>query len=187
MENLRYLTSEQALQDAASFIEYFKQKHGLAKNKWIVFGGSYAGSLAAWLRLKYPHLVAGAIASSAPVQAVLNFDTYFKVVNTVIGPKCSGEIRTAMKKLSSLLQTKDGWRKIDKLFNLCQPLDGNNKMDVFNLVAIIAGRFAGAVQYNKQVCGYFKLTVATPCRDLVGRLGTQMCVFWLWTVKTFPK
>lgn len=31
------------------------------------------GNLAAWLRLKYPDLVSGAISSSAPIQAIANF------------------------------------------------------------------------------------------------------------------
>lgn len=40
MANLKYLTSEQALADTASFIEFFKRKQNLGDNhKWIVFGG----------------------------------------------------------------------------------------------------------------------------------------------------
>ena len=72
--NLKYLSSAQALADLANFIESMIKEYGLtSSNKWIVFGGSYSGALAAWFRLKYPHLVYGAVASSGPVLAQVNF------------------------------------------------------------------------------------------------------------------
>jgi len=69
---LKYLSSQQALADAAYFRNYLVEKLNLSPNaKWVVFGGSYSGNLAAWFRLKYPHLVVGAIATSGPVKAQL--------------------------------------------------------------------------------------------------------------------
>ncbi|MGL5743228.1 MAG: S28 family serine protease [Legionella sp.] len=67
-KNLHYLTTEAALDDLAYFQRLLKNEknwHG----KWIAFGGSYPGSLSAYYRLKFPYLVAGALASSAPVMA----------------------------------------------------------------------------------------------------------------------
>ena len=78
VKNLVYLSSEQALADIAYFIEGMHKTHNLPKNaKWIVFGGSYAGSLAAWMRLKYPHLVHGAMSASGPLLAKIDFQGNF--------------------------------------------------------------------------------------------------------------
>lgn len=41
--NLKYLTSEQALADAAVFIQSINKKEKIQHPKWVVFGGSYPG------------------------------------------------------------------------------------------------------------------------------------------------
>jgi pimeloyl-ACP methyl ester carboxylesterase len=69
----------QALADAAAFITDLKSRLG-EETKFVTFGGSYSGALSGWFRLKYPHLAVGAVATSAPVLAQLNFVAYHEVV-----------------------------------------------------------------------------------------------------------
>ena len=52
-----------------------------ADSFWFVFGGSYAGALSAWFRLKFPHLTCGSLASSGVVLAVYNFTDFDKQVS----------------------------------------------------------------------------------------------------------
>ena len=75
LENMRLLNSEQALKDLAYFTEQvISQKlHKVANNPWIAIGGSYPGALSAWYRYKYPHLTIGAVASSAVINAIVDF------------------------------------------------------------------------------------------------------------------
>lgn len=75
VENMRLLNSEQALKDLAYFTEQVvsQKLHKVDKNPWIAIGGSYPGALSAWYRYKYPHLTIGAIASSAVINAIVDF------------------------------------------------------------------------------------------------------------------
>jgi hypothetical protein len=78
--NLVYLNSEQALADLAEFIINIKIKYKISSTaKWVAFGGSYPGSLAAWLRMKYPHLIHIAVSSSGPLLAKIDFKGILKM------------------------------------------------------------------------------------------------------------
>jgi serine protease 16 len=54
---MQYLNVDQALADVAYFIDNRKFQMNISNSKVIVFGGSYAGNMAAWIRTKYPHLI----------------------------------------------------------------------------------------------------------------------------------
>lgn len=89
-----YLTSEQALADYAQLLV---DRINLNQRPVIAFGGSYGGMLAAWFRMKYPHLVTGAIAASAPILQFVTdcnrFNTIVSSVFTVDQGNCSKNIR----------------------------------------------------------------------------------------------
>lgn len=75
-ENLRYLNSEQALEDIAQFHSVITEKFSLtANNKWVTWGGSYPGMMAALSRLRFPNLIHASISSSSPLQAQVKQDT----------------------------------------------------------------------------------------------------------------
>ena len=89
--NLVYLSSRQALADVSTLKQVITAQYKLTdKIKWISFGGSYSGALSAWLRLKYPDVVDGAVATSAPVLAKFNFFEYLEVVGKSLGSSQAG-------------------------------------------------------------------------------------------------
>ncbi|PVD19043.1 hypothetical protein C0Q70_21602 [Pomacea canaliculata] len=152
VENLGYLTSEQALADLANFITFAQVKYNLPDNKWIAIGGSYSGALAAWFRLKYPHLVQGAVATSAPVFAQLNFLEYMSVVQDSLAmssSSCVSNIQQATQQLEKLLSDETGRQQLRKMFNLCDDINIANSDDIANLYSVLAGNFEDVVQYNK--------------------------------------
>ncbi|XP_013419073.1 putative serine protease K12H4.7 [Lingula anatina] len=154
VDNLRYLNSEQALADLAHFREYMGRKMNLTNAKWITFGGSYPGSLSAWFRLKYPHLVHAAVATSAPMFALLNFKDYLSVVRdaldtTATGTMCNKLIGVAVDAVSQAIKTDQGKKMMKEKFRLCDNLDGASPNDIANLFSTLAGNFEGVVQYNK--------------------------------------
>ncbi|XP_060847785.1 putative serine protease K12H4.7 [Rhopalosiphum padi] len=176
--NLVYLNSEQALADLAEFIINIKIKYKISSTaKWVAFGGSYPGSLAAWLRMKYPHLIHIAVSSSGPLLAKIDFKEYFMVVENALAtykPECVSQIKEANQMINVLLKTDHGAKIVEKKFKLCDPLDRKNDKDVSYLFEILADNFAEIVQYNKDNRHYSNpdrssVTIETLCDIMVNK------------------
>ncbi|KYM93462.1 Putative serine protease K12H4.7 [Cyphomyrmex costatus] len=175
-ENLQYLNADQALADLAYFIQTKKKEKNLGKSIVIVVGCSYAGNMAAWARLKYPHLIQGTLASSAPVQAKADFYEYFEVVTDSLGKhskNCVESVKTAFSLVEELLATKAGPRKLKLLFNLCHVPDVKSPSDLGYFMNTLSEIFAGVVQYNKIENG--ETNIAALCDKMTAKhLGSPL-------------
>ncbi|KAG4939220.1 hypothetical protein JHK84_045413 [Glycine max] len=123
-ENLKYLSSKQALSDLAVFRQYYQASYIVLlsyyklrsamdsinaklnrtkiENPWFIFGGSYSGALSAWFRLKFPHLTCGSLASSAVVLAVYNYTEFDQQIGESAGPEC----KEALQETTQLIEHK---------------------------------------------------------------------------------
>ncbi|KAH7110334.1 serine carboxypeptidase S28-domain-containing protein [Dendryphion nanum] len=91
VENLRFLSTEQALAE----IDYFARNvkfEGIdadltaPNTPWVVYGGSYAGAQAAFARVKYPETFWGGISSSGVTVAIYDYWQYFEPIRQFAPP-----------------------------------------------------------------------------------------------------
>uniref|UniRef100_A0A3Q3M7Q5 Serine protease 59, putative n=2 Tax=Mastacembelus armatus TaxID=205130 RepID=A0A3Q3M7Q5_9TELE len=156
-DNLRFLSSRQALADLAHFRTVIAEDRGLSNRKWVAFGGSYPGSLAAWFRLKYPHLVHASVATSAPVHATVNFPEYLEVVWRSLASEnaeCPLLVKKASDTLLERLKDPKTYDNLTKDFNLCSKLQIQTEMDSAYFLETLAGTFMDVVQYNEDNRGF---------------------------------
>ncbi|KAF6157978.1 hypothetical protein GIB67_015294 [Kingdonia uniflora] len=131
--SLAYLTTEQAIADFAVLVTDLKWNLS-AKACPVVFGGSYGGMLAAWMRLKYPHIAMGALASSAPIlqfEDIVPSETFYDIVSRDFMRESSSCFDTIKKSWGALEvegMKDDGLVQMSSNFRLCQRL--NNTKDL---------------------------------------------------------
>ncbi|KAJ8705926.1 hypothetical protein PYW07_010703 [Mythimna separata] len=155
LPNLSFLSIDQALADLAQFIQYIKSddfEYGRFRNaKVALVGCSYAGTMATWMRLAYPHVVDAAFSDSGPLLAQENFPEYLEVVAEAIreqgGETCLNNIEEAMRQLVVLVNSTAGANQVSEMFKTCTPLQAGIPLDVATFFWYgITETFAGLVQ-----------------------------------------
>lgn len=201
-KNLQWLTSEQALADFAQFLTWLKADKNALDSPVISFGGSYGGMLTAWFRIKYPHIVAGGIASSAPIWQFTGLTPDY-VYNQIVSRDfqnadptgtCARSIRASWQMMTYFSNLPDGLVFLTETFKPCTPF--NESIQVTgDLFAYIANAFSYMAMvdypYNAtflgpmpgypvtQACTYF--STATTDHEIVQAVAAATNVFYNWS------
>ncbi|KAF4677485.1 Thymus-specific serine protease [Perkinsus chesapeaki] len=119
-------TSDQAVADVARFRDFVACHYGLGNAQFVTFGGSYPGVVAAWARAEYPDKFVGAVSSSAPIEARLDFPEYNEALglafaNELVGGSiaCASAIKQAHAKVHEMLMKPKGRKELERAFNIC--------------------------------------------------------------------
>ncbi|XP_039749403.1 putative serine protease K12H4.7 [Pararge aegeria] len=181
-ENLRFLNVDQALADLAYFIKEVKQIPRFANSKVILYGGSYAANMVLWFKQRYPHLVVGGVASSAPIKGQVDFTGYLEVVHRAFlsegGNSCIATIRDGITLTVAALQTALGRQNLEKAYRLCNPLKYDSPFDMGYFSGLISWSFSTSVQQARPgtltaICNNFANNVygMTPMEQIGGYIA----------------
>lgn len=159
VDQLRWLTNRQALEDSARFVKEMTFGHASRDanltapySPVIYYGGSYPGARAAHMRVLYPDLIYGAIASSAVVVAIEQFPDYFYPISRGAQQDCVQAIQSAVAWIDGILapepwegqaQKKRDDVKVQQLLGAFGLEGLQNPADFANLLSSPLGEFQG--------------------------------------------
>uniref|UniRef100_A0A2P2JB13 Lysosomal Pro-X carboxypeptidase n=2 Tax=Rhizophora mucronata TaxID=61149 RepID=A0A2P2JB13_RHIMU len=145
---LAYLTAEQALADFTVLVTDLKRNLSAEACPVVLFGGSYGGMLAAWMRLKYPHVAIGALASSAPIlqfEDIVPPETFYNIVSNDFkreSTSCFNTIKESWAALISEGLRENGLAQLTKTFHMCRELTSTGDLinwleDAYSYLAMV--------------------------------------------------
>ncbi|WJZ89796.1 hypothetical protein VitviT2T_008987 [Vitis vinifera] len=177
---LGYFTSTQALADYAELITNLKKNLSAENCPVIAIGGSYGGMLASWFRLKYPHIVIGALASSAPI---LYFDditpgnAYHVIVTKDFretSESCYSTIRDSWSEIDKVAAEPNGLANLSQIFMTCEPLNSSQELKYYlALCYVVSAQNDNPPAYPvKKVCD--AIDGAPEGTDIIGRVAAGL-------------
>ncbi|KZT27441.1 peptidase S28 [Neolentinus lepideus HHB14362 ss-1] len=122
-DSLRFLNNDQSAEDSANFMRNVRfdgidEDITAPNTPWIYYGGSYAGARAAHMKILYPDIVYGAIASSAVTHAQIMYWEYMDIIRRAADPTCSKHIQNTIKTIDTLLAFPHVKKTLKGLFGL---------------------------------------------------------------------
>lgn len=102
------------------------------------------------MRIKYPHILQGAVASSAPIlqfPGTYNCSDFNKLVTNDYedySKTCANVIRKTWSSIRRLGTTQGGLKFLNDAFKICKPINdttGVNKLIDFFIEAVVNGKF----------------------------------------------
>ncbi|XP_069747081.1 lysosomal Pro-X carboxypeptidase [Narcine bancroftii] len=201
-KNLNYFTSEQALADFAVLVRNLKQTIPGARNSPVIaIGGSYGGMLAAWFRMKYPNVVVGALAASAPIWLFGDLtpcEAFSAIVTNDFlksGKECAKSIRRSWDAINDLSSKAEGLQFLSDTFHICSPLQASD-VGIFKSWLIETWVNLAMVDYPyeanflqplpawpvKVVCNFLKDS-SLPAKSLLQNIYQAVNVYYNYTGK----
>ena len=121
---MKYLSPHQAMADYAYLLAYLIDEYNDAPV--IVTGGSYGAMLAAWFRMKFPHLADISYAASAPIfhvpQTVVP-EEYNQIISgdyAQIDQSCFNLVQYGFTRLGKLIADSTNYYMLQNLFETCE-------------------------------------------------------------------
>ncbi|KOB64777.1 putative Lysosomal Pro-X carboxypeptidase, partial [Operophtera brumata] len=135
--------------------------------------------LAAYLRMKYPHVVAGAIAASAPIHmypGMMPCQVFNRILTSSFhhaSHKCDQNIKKSWSEIRNFSATANGSDWLQKNWRLCDPVKNATQVDL--LIEFLASMYTTLAMVNYPFPSDFLVPLpANPVRVVCQYLDTDL-------------